>query len=238
MIDLQNVMKHYQLSGDVLVRAVENANFKIVDGEFVLIVGRSGSGKTTLLSLIGGLTKPTSGKVVINETDIWTLRDSQQSMFRAEKIGFVFQIPSLIPTMTVIDNVRLPTMFAQSKENVGERALKLLELVGLTQKIEAYPAQLSVGQQKRVALARALINNPKILLADEPTSDLDKATELEIMTLMQQIHADGPRTIIMVTHNLDLAKYGTQVYRMANGILEKVDLDALQSSDFFGERTP
>lgn len=238
MIDLQNVTKHYQLSGDVLVKAVENANFKVADGEFVLIVGRSGSGKTTLLSLIGGLTKPTSGKVAVNEIDIWTLRDSQQSKFRAEKIGFVFQIPSLIPTMTVMDNVRLPTMFAQRKENVGERALKLLELVGLSQKADAYPAQLSVGQQKRVALARALINNPKILLADEPTSDLDKATELEIMNLMQQIHADGPRTIVMVTHNLDLAKYGTQVHRMANGILEKVGMDSLRSSDFFGERTP
>jgi putative ABC transport system ATP-binding protein/lipoprotein-releasing system ATP-binding protein len=223
MIELQALSKHYRLSGDLLVKAVENVNLTVNDGEFVMIVGRSGSGKTTLLSLIGGLTKPTSGSVHMDGIDLWSLNDSQQSRIRAEKIGFVFQIPSLLPTMTAIDNLKLPTMFSRKKENVGERALRLLEMVGLPDKADAYPAQLSVGQQKRVALARALMNGPGILLADEPTSDLDKATELEIMKLLQKIHSEGPRTIVMVTHSLELSNYATRVYMMANGELTRQD---------------
>ena len=221
MIILQNASKYYKLSGDALVKAVDQANVKIDDGEFVMIVGRSGSGKTTLLSLIGGLTKPTKGSVKVDDIDLWKLNDSEQSRLRAEKIGFVFQIPSLLPTMTVLDNLRLPSMFSRTHYNVGKRAVELLEMVRISDKINAYPAQLSVGQQKRVALARALMNNPKILLADEPTSDLDKTTELEIMALIQKVHSVGPTTIVMVTHTLDLAKYATQVYLMADGVLTK-----------------
>jgi ABC-type lipoprotein export system ATPase subunit len=219
LIELRRVTKHYRLSGDVLVRAVEGVNLSIKDGQFVLIVGRSGTGKTTLLSLIGGLTKPTSGSVSVGGVDLWGLDDSAQSRFRAEKMGFVFQIPSLLPTLTVLDNVKLPSMFSKKHEDVGERAVSLLEMVGLSEKAHAYPSQLSVGQQKRVALARALMNEPEIVLADEPTSDLDKSTELEIMKLMERVHAEGPRTLVMVTHNLELESYADQVRTMSDGVL-------------------
>ncbi|HLQ07029.1 MAG TPA: ABC transporter ATP-binding protein [Nitrososphaerales archaeon] len=221
MIELKGLSKHYQLSGDTLVKAVDNVNLTIRPGEFMMIVGRSGSGKTTLLSLIGGLTKPTSGTVNIDGVDIWGLNDATQSRFRAETIGFVFQIPSLLPTLSVLDNVKLPTMFSKEHDNVGERALSLLDMVGLPEKAHAYPSQLSVGQQKRVALARSLINEPDVVLADEPTSDLDKATELEIMTLIKKVHDDGPRTMVMVTHNLDLVNYATEVRTMGNGVLDE-----------------
>lgn len=221
MIELKGLSKHYRLSGDTLVKAVDNVNLTIKPGEFMMIVGRSGSGKTTLLSLIGGLTKPTSGTVNIDGVDIWGLNDATQSRFRAETIGFVFQIPSLLPTLSVIDNVKLPTMFSKEHDNVGEKALSLLDLVGLSEKAHAYPSQLSVGQQKRVALARSLINEPDVVLADEPTSDLDKATELEIMALIKKVHDDGPRTMVMVTHNLDLVSYATEVRTMANGVLDE-----------------
>jgi ABC-type lipoprotein export system ATPase subunit len=221
MIELRGLSKHYRLSGDTLVKAVDNVNLTIKPGEFMMVAGRSGSGKTTLLSLIGGLTKPTSGTVNIDGVDIWGLNDATQSRFRAETIGFVFQIPSLLPTLSVIDNVKLPTMFSKEHDNIGEKALSLLDMVGLSEKAHAYPSQLSVGQQKRVALARSLINEPEVVLADEPTSDLDKATELEIMTLIKKVHDDGPRTMIMVTHNLDLVSYATDVRTMANGILDE-----------------
>jgi putative ABC transport system ATP-binding protein/lipoprotein-releasing system ATP-binding protein len=221
MIELKGLSKHYRLSGDTLVKAVDNVNLTIKPGEFMMIAGRSGSGKTTLLSLIGGLTKPTSGTVNIDGVDIWSLNDATQSRFRAEMIGFVFQIPSLLPTLTVLDNVKLPTMFSKEHDNVGEKALSLLDMVGLPEKAHAYPSQLSVGQQKRVALARSLINEPEVVLADEPTSDLDKATEQEIMTLIKKVHVDGPRTMVMVTHNLDLVSYATEVRTMANGSLDE-----------------
>jgi len=221
MIELKGLSKHYQLSGDTLVKAVDNVDLTIKPSEFMMIVGRSGSGKTTLLSLIGGLTKPTSGTVNIDGVNIWGLNDATQSRFRAETIGFVFQIPSLLPTLSVLDNVKLPTMFSKEHDNVGERALSLLDMVGLPEKAHAYPSQLSVGQQKRVALARSLINEPEVVLADEPTSDLDKTTENEIMTLIKKVHDDGPRTMVMVTHNLDLVSYATEVRTMANGALDE-----------------
>ena len=221
MIELKSVSKHYRLSGDVLVKAVDDLNLTIQDGEFAMIVGRSGSGKTTLLSLIGGLTRPTQGSVRVDGVDLWGLDDANQSRFRAEKIGFVFQIPSLLPTLTVLDNVKLPTMFARQHDRVGEKALGLLQMVGLSEKAHAYPSQLSVGQQKRVALARALVNGPEIVLADEPTSDLDKTTELEIMKLIEKVYAEGHRTIVMVTHTLELASYATKVRTMVNGVLSE-----------------
>jgi len=211
MIELKSVSKHYRLSGDVLVKAVDDLNLTIQDGEFAMIVGRSGSGKTTLLSLIGGLTRPTQGSVHVDGVDLWSLDDANQSRFRAEKIGFVFQIPSLLPTLTVLDNVKLPTMFARQHDRVGEKALALLQMVGLSEKAHAYPSQLSVGQQKRVALARALVNGPEIVLT----------TELEIMKLIERVYAEGHRTIVMVTHTLELASYATKVRTMVNGVLSE-----------------
>jgi ABC-type lipoprotein export system ATPase subunit len=219
MITLEQVTKTYPLGKGSSVTAVNAASLEIAQGEFVLIVGRSGSGKTTLLNLAAGLTQPTSGKVLIDGTNLWALTDGQQSFLRSQRIGFVFQFPSLLPTLTVLENVILPTVFASRQEaaQVQDRATGLLQKVGLVDKLAAYPRQLSAGQQQRVVIARALMNQPLMLLADEPTSNLDEKTELEIMDLFHDLHASMGLTIVMVTHMRQLVVYGTRAVEMANG---------------------
>jgi len=178
MITLEEVTKIYPLGTGSSVTAVSGVNLGIGQGEFVLVVGRSGSGKTTLLNLAAGLTQPTAGKVVFDGTNLWDLTDRQQASLRSRRIGFIFQFPSLLPTLTVLDNVILPTIFNPKQEAVRtqERATQLLEKVGLSDKLAAYPRQLSAGQQQRVVIARALMNEPLVMLADEPTSNLDEKT--------------------------------------------------------------
>ncbi len=220
VIELRKVSKYYDLKGNI-IKAVDNVNLKVERQEYVSVIGRSGSGKTTLLSLIAGLTKPTSGKVHIGGIDIGTMDDKEQSILRAKKIGFIFQFSSLFPTLTVVENVMLPAIFDKTKSMVYDRAVELLEEVGLGDRIDAYASRLSVGQQKRVALCRALINNPEIILADEPTSDLDEATEKEIMQLLHKTHNDGA-TLIMVTHSKQIARHASRLLRMSNGIVTEV----------------
>ena len=219
MITLNEVTKTYPLGKGSSVTAVSGVSLEINQGEFVLIVGRSGSGKTTLLNLAAGLTQPASGKVLIDGTDLWDLTDQQQSFLRSQRIGFVFQFPSLLPTLTVLENVILPTMFGSKQEaaQANERATQLLQKVGLADKLTAYPRQLSAGQQQRVVIARALMNRPLMLLADEPTSNLDEKTELEIMDLFHDLHINMGITIVMVTHMRQLVSYGTRAVEMANG---------------------
>lgn len=219
MITLDEVTKIYPLGKGTTVSAVHGVDLKINQGEFVLIVGRSGSGKTTLLNLVAGLTQPTSGRVLMEGTDLWGLTDQQQSFLRSQKIGFVFQFPSLLPTLTVHENVILPTVFVSKQEaaQADGRATQLLEKVGLADKLSAYPRQLSAGQQQRVVIARALMNKPSVLLADEPTSNLDEKTELEIMELFRELHGSMGLTIIMVTHMRQLVSYGTRAVEMAGG---------------------
>lgn len=219
MITLSEITKTYPLGKGNAVSAVHGVNLDIDQSEFVMIVGRSGSGKTTLLNLAAGLTRPTSGKVMLDGTDLWSLTDQQQSFLRSQRIGFVFQFPSLLPSLTVLENVILPTVFGSEKEtdDVNERAAQLLTRVGLGDKLVAYPRQLSAGQQQRVVIARALINQPLVLLADEPTSNLDEKTELEIMELFHELHASMGITIVMVTHMRQLVTFGTRAVEMANG---------------------
>jgi ABC-type lipoprotein export system ATPase subunit len=182
-------------------------------------VGRSGSGKTTLLNLAAGLTRPTSGRVTFEGVDLWNLNDRQQSHLRNRKIGFVFQFPSLLPTLTVRENVILPTTFsADGREaHAHERAEALLRKVGLAEKLNVYPRQLSAGQQQRVVIARSLINQPQVLLADEPTSNLDEKTELEIVSLFRDLHASLGLTIVLVTHTRQLVSSGMRSIEMADG---------------------
>jgi len=219
MITLEQVTKTYPLGKGSSVTAVNGISLEIDQGEFVLIVGRSGSGKTTLLNLAAGLTQPSSGKVLIDGTNLWELTDQQQSFLRSQRIGFVFQFPSLLPTLTVLENVILPTVFGSKHEAAQghDRATELLQKVGLADKLTAYPRQLSAGQQQRVVIARALMNQPLMLLADEPTSNLDEKTELEIMALFHDLHASLGITIVMVTHMRQLVSYGTRAVEMANG---------------------
>jgi ABC-type lipoprotein export system ATPase subunit len=219
MINLNAVTKIYTLSKENSVTAVHDVSLKVEAGEFVVITGRSGSGKTTLLNLAAGLTRPTSGEVWLDGVALWSLPDKQQSLLRNAKMGFVFQFPSLVPSLTSLENVMLPTMFGSEPANgvIHQRAAELLQTVGLADKVEAYPRQLSAGQQQRVVVARSLINQPEILLADEPTSDLDEQTEQEIMALFQDIHGRTGVTIVMVTHTNQLVTYGTRSIHMASG---------------------
>ncbi len=221
MLSLVHVSKTYDVNKEISVPAVQDVTLNVEPGEFVVITGRSGSGKTTLLSLVAGLTRPSSGQILLDGVEVWRLPDKEQALLRNQRIGFVFQFPSLLPTLTAVENVVLPTMFGDNPNGKQsyERAVKLLEQVGLADKVRSYPRQLSGGQQQRVVIARALMNEPSILLADEPTSDLDELTEHEILALFQEIHAQTGVTVLLVTHSTELGRYGTRSIRMAGGEL-------------------
>ena len=218
-LQIENLTKNYTVDHTAFV-GVDNVSLTINKGDFLSIVGHSGSGKTTLVSLVGGILKPTSGRVLLDGTDICTLDDNKLSEYRANRIGFMFQFASLLPILTAKENVLLPRIFNPDK-NVGDEkaAMDLLELVGIGEKKDSYPSQLSGGQQRRVAIARALLNKPDIILADEPTGDLDEDTEAEIMNLFEEINQKQGVTIILITHNLELAGKAQKKYRMSKGQL-------------------
>ncbi|MCL4472825.1 MAG: ABC transporter ATP-binding protein [Actinobacteria bacterium] len=218
MIVLKDLSKAYKV-GPSTVRAVDSIDLEIPRGQLVSIVGHSGSGKTTLLSLMGGLTKPSSGRVIIDGTNIWNLSDKEMSLLRNEKIGFSFQFASLLPTLTSLDNVRLPSTFG-SRNGTGDngRSADLLKLVGLEDRMYSYPGQLSGGEQRRVALARTLMNQPKLILADEPTGDLDEDTEADILEIFKRINSEGI-TIVIVTHSRAVASQAQRALRMNRGHL-------------------
>lgn len=218
MITFLDVTKNYPLKQSQ-VPAICGVNLEVSPGEFVIITGRSGSGKTTLLNLAAGLTRPTSGKVLLDGEEIWKLPDVEQSRVRNQKIGFIFQFPSLLPSLNVLENVLLPGLFAGkgSKQDSRARALSLLHEVGLSDKLKALPRQLSAGQQQRVVIARALLHQPELLLADEPTSNLDEQTEHEVMGLFKAIHQSRGITILLVTHSNELVSYGTRALKMVQG---------------------
>ena len=220
MITLESIAKDYTIGDENVVKAVRDVSLEIKNDEFLIVTGRSGSGKTTLLNLAAGLTRPTSGRILLDGTDLWSLSDIEQSQLRSQKFGFIFQFPSLLPTLNVLENVVLPVIFNNDRrlgQAAYQRAEELLKLVGLEDKCVAFPRQLSAGQQQRVVIARALMNKPEILLADEPTSDLDEQTEHEIVELFAKIHGESGVTIMMVTHTSQLTSYGTRSINMALG---------------------
>jgi putative ABC transport system ATP-binding protein len=221
MIRIEAATKIYAPRNGAEITALRDVDLEVARGEFLVITGRSGVGKTTLLNLVAGLTRPTSGRVLWDGADLWALADVQRSALRNRQIGFVFQFPSLLPSLTVLENVVLPTAFGPDRRDpdIPERAAKLLERVGLAERRYAYPRQLSAGQQQRVVIARALINQPQVLLADEPTSNLDAETEREIMALFGEIQAIGELTVLMVTHAPRLVPQASRVVEMASGAL-------------------
>ncbi|MDR1901021.1 MAG: ABC transporter ATP-binding protein [Treponema sp.] len=198
--------------------AVKDANLSIDTGDFVSIIGRSGSGKTTLLSMAAGLLKPTSGAVTLEGSNIFSLSDEEMSFLRNTKIAYIPQGMSLLPNLTVLDNVRLPFYLSKQEGDAAEKALSLLEQVGIVRLAGDYPKQLSGGEQRRVSIARALINDPALLIADEPTGDLDTETTAEIMQLFGLIAQNGT-AILLVTHEPDMVSYGNRVYVMNAGTL-------------------
>jgi putative ABC transport system ATP-binding protein/lipoprotein-releasing system ATP-binding protein len=218
-IQLTTLSKNY-IVDDTEIVAVNNVTLSIEQGEFLSIVGHSGSGKTTLISMIGGILRPSSGKIMLEGEDICLLNDDQLSEYRNGKIGFIFQFASLLPILTNKENVLLPGLFSPGYNAVSEqKAEEYLEVVGLKDKMDAYPAQLSGGQQRRVAIARALVNDPAIILADEPTGDLDEDTEAEMMDMFRTINRDKRVTMILITHNLELAQNASKQLRMTQGEL-------------------
>lgn len=222
-IVLQGLAKDYILEGS-RIPAVQKVSLKIEKGDFVCIVGHSGSGKTTLLSMIGCILKPSSGKVLFEGTDVYSLGEDALSEYRARKVGYVFQFASLLPALTAKENLLLPTLFSgmNGGGSAEKRAVEYLELVGLKDKVNAYPGQLSGGQQRRVAIARALMNEPSAILADEPTGDLDEETENEVMNLFKKINRENRITFILVTHSADLAGAADRRIKMFQGHAEEV----------------
>ena len=219
-IETRSLTKIYK-TGKVEFKALNNVSFKIKKGDFVALMGPSGSGKTTLMNILGCLDRPTSGEIFLDAQNISTLPDSQLAEIRSKKIGFVFQTFNLIPNISALKNIELSMIFAGIPRSSREAiALDLLKNLGLEKFIKNLPSELSGGQQQRVALARALANNPQIILADEPTGNLDSHTGIQIMKLLSSINKEG-KTILLITHDESLKKYANRIITMKDGELSE-----------------
>lgn len=201
------------------VKALNNINLEINKGEFIVIVGKSGSGKSTLLHIMAGLETPTSGDVIIDNINISSLNEKQRSLLRKEKIGLIFQSYNLIPVLTVEENIKLPTINTNNKDD--NYVNELMELLSIKDRKTHLPNQLSGGQQQRVAIGRALVNKPSIIFADEPTGNLDTKTESEVLNLLKESQKKYNQTIIMITHNMDIAKYADKIIKIEDGFIRE-----------------
>lgn len=218
--------KYYQM-GPVTIKALDGIALKIKRGEYISIMGPSGSGKTTLFNMVGGIDRPTKGRVYIDGVDIARLDAYELAWLRCRKIGYIFQTFNLIPVLTAIENVNLPMIFAGvSHEERGRRAREILESVGLGDRLDHKPAELSGGQQQRVAVARALANNPVIVLADEPTGNLDLHTGLEIITLLRELNKEKGVTIIAATHDLKMIDVSDRIIYLRDGHIDRYETRA------------
>ena len=221
LIELQHIEKHYKM-GNELILALSEVNLSIEKNEYVALMGPSGSGKSTLMNILGCLDTPTSGTYILNNQDVSKMHDNQLAEIRNKEIGFVFQTFNLLPKLTALENVMLPMLYAgKPKAEREEIAKKVISHVGLENRMNHKPNELSGGQRQRVAVARALVNNPSIILADEPTGNLDSKTSSEIMSLFAEIHQNG-NTIILVTHEEDIARNAQRIIRMKDGTIEKI----------------
>ncbi len=220
IISLQNVVKDYYI-GTIVVHALRSVTIEIGKNEYVAIMGPSGSGKSTLMNVVGCLDTATSGSYVLNGTDVSKMDDNQLAEIRNKEIGFVFQTFNLLPRYTALENVMLPMVYAGvSKQTRIDRAMQALDNVGLSDRVDHKPNELSGGQRQRVAVARALVNNPSIILADEPTGNLDSKTSIDIMRLFNDIHSQG-NTIILVTHEESIARHAHRIIRLFDGEVER-----------------
>lgn len=219
IISLTNISRKFQI-GNETVNAIKSVSLQINKNEYVALMGPSGSGKSTLMNILGCLDTPSGGSYVLNGTDVSKLEDNELAEIRNKEIGFVFQTFNLLPKSTALENVTLPLIYAgKNKSERLQRAMEVLDQVGLANRVRHKPNELSGGQRQRVAVARALVNHPAIILADEPTGNLDSKTSMEIMGLFQQIHKKG-NTIILVTHEEDIARYAQRIIRLKDGLVE------------------
>ena len=231
LIRLENLVKNYRV-GTIDVLALQSVNLEIRKNAYVSIMGPSGSGKSTLMNIIGCLDTPTSGSYVLNGHDVSTMDDDNLAGIRNKEIGFVFQTFNLLPRYSALDNVTLPLIYAGiSKAERIERAERALAHVGLTDRSHHKPNELSGGQRQRVAVARALVGNPSLILADEPTGNLDSKTSIEVMALFREIHSKG-NTIILVTHEEDIAHYAHRIVRLRDGKIESDTINPTVRTDF------
>jgi putative ABC transport system ATP-binding protein len=224
VITLDNIQRQFVIGTEV-VNALRSVSLNINRNEYVALMGPSGSGKSTLMNILGCLDTPSAGSYVLNGTDVSQLSDNDLAVIRNKEIGFIFQTFNLLPKSTALDNVILPLIYAGiSKAEREQRAMKTLTDVGLANRVKHRPNELSGGQRQRVAVARALVNNPSIILADEPTGNLDSKTSIEIMGLFQEIHEKG-NTIIIVTHEEDIARHAHRIIRLKDGVVESDELN-------------
>ncbi len=221
ILRLKEIKKSYP-SGDIILHVLKGINLKVFEGDFIGIMGPSGSGKSTLLSIMGTLEKPDSGEVFFGSKKVEYLNDSELSFLRNTKIGFVFQFHNLLPEFNAIENVMLPLLLGGvNRSKAEDKARMLLEKFGLLERAHHYPSELSGGERQRIAVARALVTDPDVILADEPTGNLDRENAIALMELLKDLNASGT-TIVLVTHNESLRKYFTRTYRLFDGFLEEV----------------
>ncbi|MEM0216118.1 MAG: ABC transporter ATP-binding protein [Candidatus Bathyarchaeia archaeon] len=222
LLDVRNIKKSYRM-GKVIVQALRGVSFSVMEGEFLAVLGPSGSGKSTLLHLIGCLDRPDEGEIILDGKNVLKLSDDELAELRLKRIGFIFQFFNLLPRLTALENVELPLMLARVPEREArEKAKKLLELVGLGGRLNHKPSELSGGEQQRVAIARALVNDPKLVLADEPTGNLDTKSGWDIVNLMRKLNEEMNQTFIVVTHDQKVAEVADRIIYLRDGLVEGI----------------
>ncbi|SHH71266.1 ABC transporter ATP-binding protein [Clostridium grantii] len=227
LIETKNIVKNFKL-GKVGVKILKGISLEVEKGEFVAIVGESGSGKSTLLNIIGGLMPPSSGEIEINGKKLIGLNENQLALFRRDNIGFIFQSYNLLPQLTALENVERPLIFSGIPKKTRKiMALNMIERVGLADRANHKPSELSGGQQQRVSIARALVNNPEIILADEPTGNLDSKTSTEILEILKELNVESKKTFVVVTHSKQVTEYADRVINMVDGFITSIDKNSI-----------